>query len=440
MNPVTRPYLGSSSLRALMSLAAAAAVAVTMSPPEGIQAQTFSSGSDGSDGALTLAANLGTVVFDPGDQTRWGRVLDADGDGVYNFTTITVGSATDLKFWGDSLNRPIYWLASGDVTIAGTLDLNGEGQAFNFSDLNIRRKVTRPGAGGFAGGAGGNLNAATPPTPGEGPGGGAGGVSCVASGVTYLCGKGGVFSGNHYLIPLIGGSGGEGGQFPNTSGPFVAGGAGGGAILIASSTSVTVSPGGRITAVGGNSGWGNSSGGEAVGGGGSGGAIRLAAPVLSGSGHLDVRGGSSYQTGGGPGWVRLESYSGGTSLVLDAGASLATRGSPLNAASLRPASAVRVVSVAGVAVRSSPQGSFSVPDVTISSGGLVPVSIEATGIPPGTTVTLRVFPQSPADNTVINLPPVQTTLSGTLSLSTATVSFAFPYGFSRGVLHATWTQ
>jgi hypothetical protein len=43
-------------------------------------AQTFSSGSDGSDGALTIAASQGTIIFDPRDTARWGRVLDPEVD------------------------------------------------------------------------------------------------------------------------------------------------------------------------------------------------------------------------------------------------------------------------------------------------------------------------------------------------------------------------
>jgi hypothetical protein len=86
-------------------------------------AQSFDSGSDESDGPLTLAANLGTVVFDPFEQSRWGKVLDPDGDGVYNFTTITINSGTTLKLRGDKVNRPMYWLAFGNVVINGTIDL-----------------------------------------------------------------------------------------------------------------------------------------------------------------------------------------------------------------------------------------------------------------------------------------------------------------------------
>src|SRR5438128_10071653 len=71
--------------------------------------QSFSSGSDGSDGALTVPANAGTIVFEPMDTARWGKVLDPDGDGVYNFTTITISSGSTLKLQGDKVNRPVFW-------------------------------------------------------------------------------------------------------------------------------------------------------------------------------------------------------------------------------------------------------------------------------------------------------------------------------------------
>ena len=88
----------------------------------------------------------------------------------------------------------------------------------------------------------------------------------------------------------------------------------------------------------------------------------------------------------------------------------------------------------------NPAGSFTLPDVSISNGGPVPVVIAAAGIPPGTVVTLTVYPQSPTDLSIVNLPPVQVTLGGSQAQSTGTFTFVFPYGFSRGTLYATWTQ
>lgn len=401
------------------------------------RAQSFSSGSDGSDGALTVAANQGTIIFDPTDIARWGKVFDADGDGVYNFTTISVGAASTLRLQGDKVNRPVYWLASGNVTIDGTLDLSGSGGTQTV-DPSLRRLVAVPGSGGYAGGAGGLLSPSIAPTPGDGPGGGTGGQNCVQNDPNRVCGTPGTFSGNRYGLPLVGGSGGAGGVWDS----YFGGGAGGGAIAIGSSTLIAVN--GTITAAGGSTPTSIfQSGGFRAGGGGSGGVIRLVAPTLSGNGHLNVTGGNvgvSGSNSGSAGLVRLESFSGGTSFVLDAGGAVVTRGSPVDPSTLRPASSIRVASIDGVPVAPNPSGSFVLPDVTISNSGSVNVTIQATGIPNGTVVTLQVFPQTPTDLTVVNLPTAQATLSGTLQSSTATVPFTFPYGFSRGFVRATWTQ
>ena len=267
--------------------------------PPRLPAQTFDSGSDGSDGALNLAPNLGTIVFDPNDTVRWeGRVLDADGDGVFNFTTITIGGGTTLTLTANRVVRPIYWLAQGDVSILGNVVLDGA-VGYGTVDDNSRRQPSVPGSGGFAGGIGAWINYSTP-TPGGGPGGGGVMLSCFAG--SLRCGQGGTFSGNRYLIAMVGGSGGGGALWDSG---YYNGGAGGGAILIASSTSITLS--GRISARGGG-------GGGNVAGGGSGGGIRLVAPTLVGGGSnvLDVTGGpgngSAAASHGSAGLIRLERF------------------------------------------------------------------------------------------------------------------------------------
>jgi hypothetical protein len=413
-------------------LVALAIVIVSTTP----RAQSFSSGSDGSDGALTVAASQGTIIFDPRDTARWGRVLDPDGDGVYNFTTITIGLGTTLKLRGDKVNTPMYWLASGDVVITGILDLSGANGTTQ-SDLNVRRQVAVPGSGGYAGGARGF--GAVAATPGSGPGGGSGGVACTGLGAV-LCGKGGVFSGNRYLVPLVGGSGGEGALAADTW--YYGGGAGGGAILVASSTAITIA--GTIAA---NGGMGGTYGADidcnnyAMGGGGSGGAVRLVAPTLSGSGSMAVSGGCGRLAGmcGGSGWVRLEAYNLGTSFHLTPSSSAVTSGMPFSQ-SLRPISSIRVTAVDGIAIATNPSGSFVMPDATISKAGPVNVDIQATGIPPGRVITLQVYPENPVDLTIVSLPTAQATLAGTLGSSTATATFTFPYGLSRGFVRASWTQ
>src|SRR3990167_1328763 len=94
----------------------------------------FSSGSTGADGALNLTTATpgvvgGVLIFNPADSTMFDnptRVLDADGDHVYHFTTINIGAGLTVRLSNQFLNGPVYWLATGAVTINGILDLNGE--------------------------------------------------------------------------------------------------------------------------------------------------------------------------------------------------------------------------------------------------------------------------------------------------------------------------
>src|SRR5688572_5940632 len=87
-------------------------------------AQTFNSNSDGSDGALALTAP-GTYTLNPDDIATFGRVLDADRDGVYHFTTINIGVGVTLKASAQNVVGPLFMLAQGPVTIAGTLSAAG---------------------------------------------------------------------------------------------------------------------------------------------------------------------------------------------------------------------------------------------------------------------------------------------------------------------------
>jgi len=413
--------------RLLLGAVCCAGVLMASGLGESVHAQAFSSGSDGSDGPLDLAPNLGTVIFDPNDTTRWGRLLDQDGDGVYHFTTITIRGGTTLKATAEQVVRPLYWLASGDITIEGSIDIRGAAGQHSASAL-VRRQLPIPGPGGFAGGAGALIGGTVPPTAGDGPGGGAAATIACGSGAER-CGSGGSFTGNRYLVPLQGGSGGGGGLRI----VYANGSAGGGAILLASSTMLVVN--GAILASGGS---GTTNG--SWGGGGSGGAIRLVAPALSGTGTLDVSGGGAVVGAGigRPGMVRLERFTQTGSFSVPAGGQFVTLGSPVDAGTLRPQGLVRVTTIGGVALPATASGSFVIPDVTISSAAPVPVVIEASGVPSGTVVTLVVFPQTPDDDAVITLPPVQATLEGTVERSTATINFTFPYGFSRGTLRATW--
>jgi hypothetical protein len=392
--------------------------AVLMGGLQRANAQSFSSGSNGSDGALNLTTP-GTVLFDP---KSFSPPLDPDGDNVFHFTTINIAAGVTVKLSGKIFTRPVFWLATGAVSINGVLDLNGEdGHPRTF--LSSVRAPSVPGAGGYSGGAGGR-DASTPAQPGNGPGGGA--VYPTAGPLI-----GGTFTGNAFLVPLVGGSGGAGELMGGRFGG--GGGAGGGAILIVSSTSIAVD--GIIYASG-----GNAEGQTALAGGGSGGAIRLVATTITGNGTLRAFGGNGNNGNafrGVAGRVRIEAFNQQHSLTDGAGnipPSNATLASPFNVF-LPILQSVRVVSVDGVPVNQSPTGSFEMPDVTINSAAAVTVVIEARNIPLGTVVKLHLFSENGADQFVDSTP-----LAGTPGTSTASASVVLPTGFTRGFIRATWTQ
>ncbi len=373
-------------------------------------AQTFSSGSTGADGALNLTTP-GIIVFDP---KKFNPPLDPDGDNIYHFTTINIAAGVTVQLRGDLLTGPVIWLAQGAVQINGMVDLSGQDNLYAASTL--QRTVTVPGAGGYAGGypvASGVGGA------GAGPG---GGTFCSPYNAPQV-GESGVFSGNQFLVPLIGGSGG------GAMGPY-GGGAGGGAILIASSTSIIGA--GSIRATGGNDPTPN----YAISGTGSGGAIRLVAPSVTFSGLLNVSGGTPgarCRNGTNDGVIRIEAFQIGSINKLGTLYTATPFGLFLPSTSAGPT--LRVVSVGGNPVATLLSGAFTMPDVTVNSNLPLAVSIAATNVPVGTIVTLTIFSENGPDQTIQSTP-----LAGTLATSTATASVTLPSGFSKGFVKATFAQ
>lgn len=365
---------------------------------------TFSSGSTGADGALTYAANLGTVYFPPSG-------LTPHPNNIYNFTTITIGAGTTVRLSGWLISGPVYWLALSDVTISGVLDLSG--RLGHPPGIPASRAPSEPGAGGYSGGlgeAGTGQNA----TAGNGPGGGAAPTS------TSNVGMGGTFIGNSYLVALVGGSGGAGGC--HSAGCIGGGGgAGGGAILIASSTKITMSNPGAIYAYG-----GDESGSD--GSGGSGGAIRLVSNTIS-AWVVYAYGGTGQGGGaasGGNGIIRLEAFT--VSVVASNPAPLISIPYALQLPVGSP-STLSVTSVNGIKINANP---FSFPDATITTGTPVPVVISGANVPSGTTGNLYIFSETGPDQVI------PFTLTGTLASTTATVNVPYPSGGSRGFAKAVW--
>ncbi len=369
-------------------------------------AQTFNSGSNGSDGALNLVTP-GIVEYDPAAMG-----LDLDGDGVMHFTTINVGVGVTLKFRATKWNAPVYWLASGNVTIAGSLDLNGERGHIAANRL-VDRVPAIPGSGGFAGGVGNLGGAGQPGSSGSGP---LGGRTVMNS---ENCGRN---PSNQFLVPLNAGSGGAGSTVEGNGG-----GAGGGALLIASSGAINAL--GPIQANGGGVG-ANAGGGNA--GGGGGGAIRLVANTIAVSGTITALPGCGVR---GVPATRLEAFSVTGTGTIDPNPVISTPVASFVPSAGAPPS-VRVTSIGGIPVPASPTGSFVVPDVVVNSGAAVTVLVEAKNIPRGTKVSLIFYTENAPDQTI---------LTGDLSgasdaLTTASASVTLAPGYSKGYAKANWVQ
>ncbi len=387
----------------------------------------FSSGSTGADGALDFS-NLpsgSTVVFDP---SKFTAAPHPPGQNTFNFTTINIPAGITVVLSSQTLNGPVFWLATGDVTINGTINLAGAQGAQATADTSLRVPAP-PGPGGYPGGIG--ANSGQSPQAGYGPGGGAAALNCCSSGDGRQFGRGATFTGNSVLAPPIGGSGGGGAFCNNGSGFFgPGGGGGGGALAIASSTSIVLN--GVIDARGGPV----ADGCNVQSGGGAGGSVELAANSVRGGGFVLDGGGGGGCCGiggvnGGAGSVRFESVQLPVVINTDIPASQAAPGA-LFQPNL-PVS-IQVINVGGVQVANPALGRFQNPDVVINTSAPVTVTIQTTGIPPGTVLNLNVYSEDGSTQTVQTTP-----LQGTLQSATATASITFPPDLSLGYVKATWT-
>jgi hypothetical protein len=427
----------------------------------------FYSSSDGSDGPFVFAGtqdkdgdpaimtfDLANAVTGTWDATPGGDVTgDGISDGVYDpqqwavvfkYTTIDVPAGMTVKFTNHPSGAPVVWLASGDVDVHGMVDLNGAaGVAQNTIPV-----FAEPGPGGFAGGRNGRTSNNYQSSAGMGPGGGqravsggGGGFGTAGSNGSLPCvgslGSGGGQYGSTRIIPLIGGSGGSAAWSTGGScGPAAGGcGAGGGAILVASSTEIHFSPGSQILARGG-------AGANYYGGGGSGGGIRLVSNLISGTAELRASKGigSAFSTNtggnGADGPISVEAFD------LD---ELTITGSPAwNYATPRPvfvppnAPALRVVRVNGMDVPSDPMAGVLTTDVEIDEAIESILDIEATNIPAGTAVTVFVIPANGTRFTI----PAQVVPSledpDNDGVFTISATYLLPAGRMEIQLRATW--
>jgi hypothetical protein len=361
-----------------------------------VYAGTFTSGSTGADGPF----NPPTTV-PPGTTVSGNTVsVPLPPTGVFNFTTITVPAGVTVQFTRNATNTPVTLLASGDATLAGTLNLEGAPGSPGASGTSFANAGGAGGPGGFGGGAGGNAVAAATGGQGLGPGGGPPGLVAGCNGAgggfgtaggSFTSGgcatPGGAIYGNPQLLPLIGGAGGGGTTYGlGTTGG--AGGGGGGALLVAASGTLTLT--GSITARGGA---GGSDPLGRPGGGGAGGGVRLVATNLAGSGGSILVTGGTATFAGGVGRIHLEAFS--NALTVNVSGVTPSVGVP---GVVFPAGlpTLAIASVGGLAAPAAPTGSYSTPDVTLPSTVTSPVTVvvTATNVPAGTPVLLRGKPQT----------------------------------------------
>lgn len=357
--------------------------------------------SDGSDGALVITSDT-EIDLSQAVTGNWDANNSANtGKGIYDsnkwavvfkYSSVVVQGGATVTFKNHAGRPPVVWLVSGDVNINGTMSLDG--QAYLPAP-----GLSEPGAGGFRGGSGNYSDSATE-AAGFGPGGG--GIK-VGNNYGYAGGGGSYGSvgalgrpayGNPSLIPLIGGSGGGGRNisYPNRG---QGGGAGGGAILIASTGKLFIS--GTIRANGGNGLTQNipNSGKDFAAG--SGGGIRLVCETLGGGGIVQCIGGNG-AINGGLGRIRIERVGNTDTLQITPDPSVVTLPSGATPQIWLPTNGptVRIVSIGGNPAPADPRAEFGATgaDVVLPKVSSTTVIVETTNVEQASVVTVRATPRS----------------------------------------------
>jgi hypothetical protein len=421
-------------------------------------------------GVTLLSFNLGALAYDSGGTGVDGAFspsvstrLPLPEDGVFNFTTVDIPEGVTVTFEKNTTNTPVIILATGDVNVAGTIDVSGTDSAdVGAAGDGAVGDDSIPGTGGpggYDGGMGGPYETDYAGGSGLGPGGGDNGFDYLypSNGRRYRTGGagggfgapgsyswngvvvGGPAYGSEFLLPLIGGSGGGGGAGGNAfSGS--GGGGGGGALLIAASGTINVT--GSILANGGKSGASAGSPAGSPGGGGSGGAIRLIATTLAGNGIVSANGGvAGAQSGSGDVYYAIAGANGGAGRIRLEADILQRTAATTPAYTYGPPAglfvaglpSLRIASVADFAAPAIPTG---VADIQLPADVQNPVTIqfEASGIPLGNIVELKVTPARGDSYTTVS-----NALDGNVDLSSATAQIDLPQGPSTLMATVTYT-
>ncbi len=387
-------------------------------------------GSSGADGALVVAngpdewdatIDLGnpTASWDPnghqppGANTTNGGVYDSGNWAVvFNYTSVDIQAGARVRFINHPERAPVVWLVQGDVTIAGEVNLDGK------NGVSTPQTYAEPGPGGFRGGVG--FLTGVQHSAGFGPGGGpyvpAGIWGAGGSHATAGSNNPAPLYGNPSCLPLIGGSGGSGrNDVENRQG-----GAGGGAILIATDTAINLD--GGIYCRGGATGFA-----VAASGAGAGGAIRLVADSLTGNGVLVATGGYDQYNPGGHGRVRIEinsqAFTGYSAPVW----SIDTPQAPPKLFLSPSDRSTRILSVGGTNAPSGPTGAFDFPNEDVKLGDVdqAAVVVETINVPTDWLVSVRVTPKNGPD-----VRYTATLIGGNATLATWSVDVNLSDGYS----------
>lgn len=274
------------------------------------------------------AANAGKGIYDP---VKWAV--------VFKYSSVNIRTNTMIKFKNHPSHAPVIWLVSGDVVVAGTLDLSASAK----SDTE---PFGEPGPGGFRGAYYGQNFGFGPGAPLV-----LGIVGVYSQGYEAFGQRNDSVYGNSQIIPLIGGSGGS-----SQNGIQSFGGGGGGAILVASRTSVTID--GSITA----SGFGK----EFVAWNGSSGAVRVLTSELTGKGVISA----AFL-----GRIRLEALTYQGNLTSEPNTTVVLPDSPPLIWPRATAPEARIISVAGKNAPAEPLASLDLPSADINFQDDQPVDI-----------------------------------------------------------------
>jgi hypothetical protein len=366
-------------------------------------------GADGSDGVLNItvnteidlsqaptgtwdqnnAANAGKGVYDP---SKWAV--------VFKYSSVNVASGATVTFKNHASRAPVVWLVNGNVTIAGTVSLDGENGLTGLATLGDRPREGGPG--GFRGSLR-RIGSGLEGSMGFGPGGGGrrGGGGYGSQGSSPDLDAGGLSYGNPSLIPLAGGSG--GGSYVDHSG-----GGGGGAILIACANLVQCN--GVIRANGGNGiGNGNNSSGP-----GSGGGIRVISEIIEGSGSLTALAGTQVHLSSGMGSygrVRMERVQSTATVQISPDPSVIPLAAGATALLWPPPGApeVKIVSLGSESTPIDPRASFGTEgaDVALPQSTTVQAIVETVNVEQAAVVRVRITPRM-EKNWLVTAPRVVT--------------------------------